>query len=82
MPLFPIAEPPADAGGDDLTSNERRLRLESLRPVVASASEGELLFTKMLHRSKNFEFQTFKLQTFPDHDSAYPRGALYLLRCL
>lgn len=63
MPLFPVAGPLADAGGDDTTSDESRLRFESLRTVVQSASEGGPLFRKCLTD------QTFKLQTFPDDDS-------------
>lgn len=40
-------------------------------------------YSETYHRSKNIEFRTFKLRIFlSDNDSAYPRGVLYLLRCL
>ena len=62
MPLFPVAGPLADAGGDDTTSDESRLRFESLRTVVQSASEGGPLFRKCL-TTKHSNFKHFQTMT-------------------
>lgn len=53
MPLFPIAEHPADAGGDNPAFGETPLRLESLRPVVENASEGGPFFRQCLKQQKH-----------------------------